>query len=172
MVLVTVISLSFLVKYLVLLFLNNIYWYLFLAVLGLCCCLQAFSSCCEWELLSSCSARTYCQDFACWRAQVLGCVGFRAVAYGLSCIVQYGIFPDQGSNPCPLHWQADCQPLDHQESAWSPLFSMTTLLYYLTIISCQLLTWLDLTSWFFRIYFKLYLQNNELKAIAFCFTRG
>ena len=20
---------------------------------------------------------------------------------------QYGIFPDQGSNPCPLHWQGD-----------------------------------------------------------------
>ena len=22
-----------------------------------------------------------------------------------------GIFPDQGSNPCPLHWQADSQPI-------------------------------------------------------------
>ena len=27
-----------------------------------------------------------------------------------------GIFPDQGSNPCPLHWQADSQPLRHQGS--------------------------------------------------------
>ena len=25
-----------------------------------------------------------------------------------------GIFPDQGSNPCPLHWEADFSPLDHQ----------------------------------------------------------
>ena len=25
-----------------------------------------------------------------------------------------GIFPDQGSNPRPLHWQADSLPLDHQ----------------------------------------------------------
>ena len=25
-----------------------------------------------------------------------------------------GIFAGQGSNPCPLHWQADSQPLDHQ----------------------------------------------------------
>ena len=23
-------------------------------------------------------------------------------------------FPDQGSNPCPLHWKADSSPLDHQ----------------------------------------------------------
>ena len=27
-----------------------------------------------------------------------------------------GIFPDQGSNPCPLHWQADSQPLRRQGS--------------------------------------------------------
>ena len=27
-----------------------------------------------------------------------------------------GIFPDQGSNLCPLHWQADSQPLRHQGS--------------------------------------------------------
>ena len=27
-----------------------------------------------------------------------------------------GIFPDQGPNPCPLHWQADSQPLRHQGS--------------------------------------------------------
>ena len=26
------------------------------------------------------------------------------------------IFPDQGSNPCPLHWQVDSLPLDHQGS--------------------------------------------------------
>ena len=29
------------------------------------------------------------------------------VAHRLSCSVACGIFPDQGSNPCPLHWQAD-----------------------------------------------------------------
>ena len=26
---------------------------------------------------------------------------------GLSCPTACGIFPDQGLNPCPLHWQAD-----------------------------------------------------------------
>ena len=38
------------------------------------------------------------------------------VAHGPSRSAAYGIFPDQGSNPCPLHWQADSQPLRHQGS--------------------------------------------------------
>ena len=29
------------------------------------------------------------------------------MAHGLSCSAACGIFPDQGLNPCPLHWQAD-----------------------------------------------------------------
>ena len=33
--------------------------------------------------------------------------GSVVVAHGLSCSAACGIFPDQGSNPCPLHWQAD-----------------------------------------------------------------
>ena len=32
-------------------FLINLFIYLFLAALGLCCCTQAFSSCSEWGLL-------------------------------------------------------------------------------------------------------------------------
>ena len=31
-------------------------------------------------------------------------MGSVVVAHGLSCPVAGGIFPDQGSNPCPLHW--------------------------------------------------------------------
>ena len=38
------------------------------------------------------------------------------VAHGPSPSAACGIFPDQGSNPCPLHWQADSQPLRHQGS--------------------------------------------------------
>ena len=38
------------------------------------------------------------------------------MAHGLSCSVEGGILLDQGSNPCPLHWQADSLPLSHQES--------------------------------------------------------
>ena len=38
------------------------------------------------------------------------------VAHGPSCCAACGILPDQGSNPCPLRWQADSQPLCHQGS--------------------------------------------------------
>ena len=38
------------------------------------------------------------------------------VAHGPSCSAVCRIFPDQGLNPCPLHWQADSQPLRHQGS--------------------------------------------------------
>ena len=38
------------------------------------------------------------------------------VGHGPSCSAACGIFPDQGLNPCPLHWQADSQPLRHQGS--------------------------------------------------------
>ena len=34
----------------------------------------------------------------------------------LSCSTACGIFPNQGSNPCPLPWQADSLPLRHQGS--------------------------------------------------------
>ena len=42
--------------------------------------------------------------------------GSIVVAHGPSCSVACGILPDQGSNPCPLHWQADSQPLRHPGS--------------------------------------------------------
>ena len=46
--------------------------------------------------------------------------GSVTVAHGPSCSATCGIFPDQGSNPCPLHWQADSQPLHHQGSPRLP----------------------------------------------------
>ena len=42
--------------------------------------------------------------------------GSVVVAHGPSCSAACGILPDQGSNPCPLYWQADSQPLRHQGS--------------------------------------------------------
>ena len=48
--------------------------------------------------------------------------GSVVVAHGPSCSAACGIFPDQGSNPCPLHWQADSQPLRHQGSPQLALF--------------------------------------------------
>ena len=40
-------------------------------------------------------------------ARGLQSTGSVVVAHGLSCSTACGIFPDQGSNPCPLHWQLD-----------------------------------------------------------------
>ena len=45
--------------------------------------------------------------------------GSAIVAHGPSRYAARGIFPDQDSNPCPLHWQADSQPLRHQGSPCS-----------------------------------------------------
>ena len=42
--------------------------------------------------------------------------GSVVVAHGPSCSAACGIFPDQDSNPCALHRQADSQPLRHQGS--------------------------------------------------------
>ena len=58
------------------------------------------------------------------------CAGSAAVAHGPSCSAACGILPGQGSNPCPLHRQADSQPLRHQGS---PLCSFL----YLQHISMQ-----------------------------------
>ena len=46
------------------------------------------------------------------------------VAHGPSRSAVCGIFPDQGSNPCPLHWQADSQPLRHQGSPLGQVFEI------------------------------------------------
>ena len=110
--------------------------YLFLAVLGLHCCTWSFSSCGEQELLfvavcgflitvASLIVEHGLQARGLQQLQHVGSVvvahglqstGSVVVAHGLSCYVACGIFPDQGSNPCPLHWQADSQSLCHQGS--------------------------------------------------------
>ena len=40
--------------------------------------------------------------------------GSVVVVQALSCSSACGIFPDQGSNPCLLHQQADSSPMSHQ----------------------------------------------------------
>ena len=90
--------------------------YLCMAVLSLHFCARAFSSCGKRGHSSS-----GCAGLSLWRPLLLQSTGSRrtgsvVVAHGLSCSATCGIFPDQGSNPCPLHWQADSQPLRHQGS--------------------------------------------------------
>ena len=52
--------------------------------------------------------------------------GSVVVAHGPSCSAAYGILPDQGANPRPLHWQADSQPLRHQGSPGFEFFKCQT----------------------------------------------
>ena len=55
----------------------NLFTYLFLATVGLHCCMQAFSSCDKRGLLFSCSARApYCCGFSLSRDTGSRCVGF------------------------------------------------------------------------------------------------
>ena len=42
--------------------------------------------------------------------------GSEPAAHRLSYSEACGVFPDQGSNLCPLHWQVDSYPLRHQGS--------------------------------------------------------
>ena len=58
-------------------------FYLFLAVLGLHSCVQAFSSCGEWGLLFGARASHY-SGFTCCRAQALSLWASVVVARGLS----------------------------------------------------------------------------------------
>ena len=59
--------------------------YLFLAALGLCCFMRAFSSCSEQGLLSSCGARAaHCSGFSCCKARVLGAQASAVAAHRLS----------------------------------------------------------------------------------------
>ena len=51
------------------------------------------------------------------------CAGSVVVAHGPSCSAACGIFQDQGSNPCPLPWQADSQPLRHRGSPYLHFFN-------------------------------------------------
>ena len=55
--------------------------------------------------------------------------GSVVVAHGPSCSTACRIFPDQGSNLCPLHWQADSQPLRHQGSPGAHSYKGLTLYF-------------------------------------------
>ena len=59
--------------------------------------------------------------------------GSVVVAHGPSCSVACGILPDQGSNPCALHWQADSQPLRHQGSPETTVLKIESFTLFSTV---------------------------------------
>ena len=69
------------------------------------------------------------------------CVGSVIVAHGPSCSAACEIFPDQGSNPCPLCWQAYSQPLRHQGSPEVFNFDEVQLTYFFLLLSVLLLSY-------------------------------
>ena len=94
----------------------NLFIYLVSATLSLRCCVRAFSNFSERGLLfvavhglliavASLVSEQGLTGFS--SCGMLWHVGSVVVAHGLGCSEAYGIFPDQGLNPCPLHWQAD-----------------------------------------------------------------
>ena len=74
---------------------KNNFMYFFLAVLVLA------AAC---GLLSSCAQASHRGGFSCCGAQALRHMDTVVVAHRLSCSSAWGIFPDQGSNLCLLHW--------------------------------------------------------------------
>ena len=92
----------------------DFFFTLFLAVLGLHCCVRAFSNCGEQGLYSSLQCAGFSFQWLLGRAQALGMQASVAVVCGFGSCMEGGIFLDQGSNPCPLHWQVDSKPLDYQ----------------------------------------------------------
>ena len=82
-------------------FFKKIY-YLSLAVLGLHCHGQAFSSCRERRLRSNCGAwASPCSGSSCSRAWAVDAWALVLVEHRLSPYAACGIFPDQESNHCP-----------------------------------------------------------------------
>ena len=120
-----------------------------MAVLGLRFCARAFSSCGKWGGHSS----SRCAGLSLSRPLLLWSTGSRragsvVVAHGPNCSAACGIFPDQGSNPCPLHWQADSQPLRHQGSPFFLFLKGVSVLMdflYLPGSCSRLLIWAILT---------------------------
>ena len=150
---------------------KSLFIYLFLAALVLRCCAWAFSSCSErgllfvvvHGLLIAVASFVVEHGFQARRlqqlwhtasvvvARELQSAGSVVVAHRLSCSMACGILPDQGSNPCPLHWQVDSKPLRHQGSPNSRFFYKVNDLEILRFQSCQTYFYWFLFYWSVRL---------------------
>ena len=85
------------------------------------------------------------------------------VAHGPSCSVACGILPDQGSNPCPLHWQADSQPLRHQGSPEYLLYAKSHLYFLFCEQSVRIICPFFLLGCILLLIFRnsLYMRENS-----------
>ena len=93
------------------------------------------------------------------------------VAHGPSCSTAYEISPDQGSNPCPLHWQADSQPLRHQGSPGHDHFCVG-LFMHMCMDFCCIYTWEwnFWVMWYGNVKFQLIIPTCSLNDCNNTFT--
>ena len=71
--------------------------------------------------------------------------GSVVVAHGLSWSAACGLFPDQGSNPCPLPWLTDSYLLYHQDSpVRTSLITHLVSLLIIGLFRCFMSSWFSL----------------------------
>ena len=101
--------------------------YLFLAVLGLCCCVQAFSSGGEQGRPGCGGGPGSLGGLSSWssRARAVAGSARRLSSCDAQAQLLHGIWKllNQGLNPCRLPWQTNSLPLDHQGSPTFFFFS-------------------------------------------------
>ena len=102
-------------------FFNKIYLFIIIIIIFLLCWVFISVRGLSLVAASGVHSSSRCAGLSLSRPLLLRSTGSRragsvVVAHGPGCSAACGIFPDQGSNPCPLHWQADSQPLRHQGS--------------------------------------------------------
>ena len=66
--------------------------------------------------------------------RLLTAVASLVAVHRLSCSVASEIFLNQGLNSCPLHWQVDSQPLNHQGSFLIACFEAFTLFPFVSAL--------------------------------------
>ena len=107
-------------------------------------------SCCGARALGTRASVVAAGGLSSCSAWALGHAYSAVGAHGLSCSVACGIFPDQGSNPCPLHWQADsffffgrrilnhCTTREFQKEIFESIYFIP-FLHWVPCILCHLL---------------------------------
>ena len=136
-------------KFLIFLFFKKLFIYLFLAVLGLHCCVgfslvavskgKSLVVVCRLLIVAASLVRKHRLQGA-WASEAavpgLQSSGSIVVVNGLNRSLVYGISLHQGWNPCLLDWQMDC-PLSHQGSPKPFCFVLYLYIWFLIKV-CQL----------------------------------